>query len=42
MYFSMASLKTNSAGVLLIIFEDLQKSPVLERLKTCFHDTLKD
>lgn len=32
----------NSAVFLLIIFEDLQKRPVLERLETYFHDTLKD
>lgn len=40
--FSMVSLKTHLASFLLIIFEDLQKSPVLERLKVYFHDTLKD
>lgn len=37
--------KNEFSGVfffLLIISEDLQKSPVLERLKTYFHDTLKD
>jgi len=42
MYFSMASLKMNSAGFLPIIFEDLQKSPVFERPKTYFYDILKD